>query len=84
MKVTDLESLNKVFKNKVIPQLQEFFYSDWQKIQWVLGEQFITSENQSGKIKMAVESSDFDHEVVIYKVSDDNSWNEDSFTSIYL
>lgn len=48
----DIEKLGSIFKNKVIPLLQEYFYDDWFKIQLVLGDnqkkdeetKFITKE----------------------------------------
>ncbi len=35
------EDVKSIFKEKIIPQLQEYFYSDWKKIQLILGESFI-------------------------------------------
>ena len=33
-----LKDLNKIFKNKIIPLLQEYFYDDWDKIREVLND----------------------------------------------
>ena len=34
----DIEELASIFKNKVLPLLQEYFYDDWEKIRLVLGD----------------------------------------------
>jgi len=43
MNIKSKVDLAAVFKNKIIPLLQEFFYTDWRKIRLVLGD------NQKGK-----------------------------------
>ena len=45
MGVSDMDSLAKTFKNRIIPLLQEYFYDNWEKIDLVLNENgFITNE----------------------------------------
>jgi len=39
-----LEELENIFKNKIIPLLQEYFYDDWEKILMVIGKGFIEIE----------------------------------------
>lgn len=46
-----LAELDNIFRNKIIPLLQEYFYDDWEKIQIVLGDH----ENQS------YENEEFNH-----------------------
>lgn len=36
-----LETVSHIFRNKIIPLLQEYFYDDWKKIVMVLGDGFI-------------------------------------------
>lgn len=45
MNVKDSVELRTVFKNKIIPLLQEYFYGDYGKIGLVLGEGFVTKNN---------------------------------------
>ena len=33
-----IEALATVFRDKILPLLQEYFYEDWQKIAWVLND----------------------------------------------
>ena len=35
---SSMELLSEIFKNKVVPLLQEYFYEDYEKIQLVLGD----------------------------------------------
>lgn len=47
-------TLDDIFKNKIIPLLQEYFYDDWEKIRMVLGDGFVKKEK--------IESNIFDEE----------------------
>ncbi len=40
-----LVKLENIFRNKVIPLLQEYFYDDWEKIQMILGDHYDQIEN---------------------------------------
>jgi hypothetical protein len=42
----NIETLARIFKNKIIPLLQEYFFDDWGKIQLILGEQVIKEKAQ--------------------------------------
>jgi len=39
MENNHLELLRDIFKQKIIPLLQEYFFEDWQRIRWVLNDQ---------------------------------------------
>ncbi len=41
----EAEALKKVFTDKIIPLLQEYFYGDYEKIQLVLGNGFVEEDN---------------------------------------
>ena len=46
LEVSDLGGLTKVFQNRILPLLQEYFYDDWAKIEAVLGDNgFVKSVN---------------------------------------
>lgn len=50
MKVNTYEDLEKVFKNRIIPLLQEYFYEDFEKIQMVFND-LSENEDRDGKPK---------------------------------
>lgn len=43
----DPEDLKEVFKKKILPLLQEYFYGDYEKIQLVLGKGFVEQKTQN-------------------------------------
>jgi len=61
MGLTDLEGLKRVFKNKVIPLLEEYFHGDAYKVGAVLGEAFV--EKQKDKVVFAKGFEMEDYEV---------------------
>jgi len=50
MKVVSLVDLRETFKKNIIPLLQEYFYNDYEKIGWVLGEGFFKEEKIDKKV----------------------------------
>ncbi|WP_298209334.1 AAA family ATPase [Acidovorax sp.] len=45
-KTATLEQLGSIFRNQVLPLLQEYFFDDWQRIQWVLNDHRKAKEHQ--------------------------------------
>lgn len=41
-----LERIESIFRNQVLPLLQEYFFDDWQRIQWVLNDHRKLKEHQ--------------------------------------
>lgn len=58
MDIESLEDIQRIFNNKIIPLLQEYFFGDYGKIGLVLGKDFIKEKKTSTKDVFA----DFDHE----------------------
>ncbi|HEF3497282.1 TPA: McrB family protein [Campylobacter jejuni] len=81
--VENLNDLKKVFQNKIIPLLQEYFYNDYALIDAVL--------NKNGMLEISVENKDYlknmtefiESDKVVYKFSDSNNWSKDTFIKIY-
>ena len=89
--VSDMEMLANVFKNKILPLLQEYFYDDWEKIRLVLGDNQKDEDLQFIKVKknMVVKElfgskiDDIDDKV-LYEISDQEIFNNpQSYIKIY-
>ncbi|MDD3056351.1 MAG: AAA family ATPase [Aliarcobacter sp.] len=65
-----LEELENIFKNKIIPLLQEYFYDDWEKILMVLGNGFIEKKDISDDIFDYKVNDYLEEEKSVYKIKD--------------
>ncbi|WP_059008008.1 McrB family protein [Campylobacter coli] len=83
--VENLEDLKKVFQNKIIPLLQEYFYNDYALISAVLNDNgMIEKCERNDKYLQKIKNLDnVDSDRVIYKFSDSKDWKEETFIKIY-
>lgn len=82
--IKDLEDLKLVFKDKIIPLLEEYFYGDFGKIGLVLGGSFIYQEENSTKFpKNFNYENDFLEDKKVYRYTSFEDWNEQTFSSVY-
>lgn len=91
----NITTLSNIFKNKIIPLLQEYFYDDWEKIRLVLGDNQKDNENaQFIKIKQGyklkglfgdkgLDSLDIDDESNVYEINKQAFDKPESYISIY-
>ena len=87
--VSDLKTLANVFKNKILPLLQEYFYDDWEKIRLVLGDsqknedcQFITKEERKASDLFGKSIDDIEDKM-LYKINKTAFDNPQSYIEIY-
>jgi 5-methylcytosine-specific restriction protein B len=81
--INNIKDLNKVFKNKIIPLLEEYFYNDYAKIKMVLGDRFISTLNTSDIIFHSIDENDntYGDDKIIYNVIN-KEYTIDDFLSI--
>ena len=88
-----LEELENIFKNKIIPLLQEYFYDDWEKIRLVLGDnqkdenyQFIKAKKYDIKSLFGDKNNDLldiDEIPKIYEINKESFKDSQSYVKIY-
>lgn len=86
--VENLEDLKKVFKNKIIPLLQEYFYNDYALISAVLNDNgMIEKCEKNDKYLQKIKNLDnVDSEKIIYNIAsfDNKIWNDiKTYQAIY-
>ena len=87
----DISELASIFKNKILPLLQEYFYDDWEKIRLVLGDHQKDKDLQFVKIKKNMVAKelfgpkiDNMDDKVLYEISGQEIFNNpQSYIKIY-
>lgn len=79
-----LDVLAEIFRNKIIPLLQEYFYDDYAKISLVLGGNFIISDpKKASDLFKGQDISNIEESKNVYKI-DRNAFDKaESYTGIY-
>lgn len=85
MHATSIEDLNRVFLDRIIPLLEEYFFGDFGKIGLVLGDSFVKKSSSNGLT--FAKFSDYDNDVAadllsrsVYQIKPKNEWN---YKSVY-
>ncbi len=71
LNVDNPEGLKTKFKDSIIPLLKEYFYNDYEKIQWILGKKFVTNKTSKTRFAKGV-SVDFDKDSFEFVPIDDD------------
>ena len=67
MSVKNIKDLRSVFKNRIIPLLQEYFYGDYAKMEMVIGPDFF-EKKAIPEVKFATEAVDYQLEGFVYHI----------------
>ena len=80
--VSDLKTLANVFKNKILPLLQEYFYDDWEKIGLVLGDsQFIKEKKPVNALFKS--GTDYINDKILYEIDKEAFYDKQNYLKIY-
>ncbi|EAJ0348299.1 AAA family ATPase [Campylobacter lari] len=81
--IDNLEKLKKVFQNKIIPLLQEYFYNDYALIDAVLNENGMLEKQDINNDYLKNMKDFIERDNGIYKFSNSKDWNKSTFMKIY-
>lgn len=78
----DISELALIFKNKILPLLQEYFYDDWEKIRLVLGDsQFIKEKKPSSDLFKS--GTDYINDKILYEIDKEAFYDKQNYLKIY-
>ena len=80
--VSDLKTLANIFKNKILPLLQEYFYDDWEKIRLVLGDSQFIKEKKSANA-LFKSGTDYINDKILYEIDKEAFYDEQNYLKIY-
>ena len=83
MGVIDIKTLANVFKNKILPLLQEYFYDDWEKIRLVLGDSQFIKEKKPAKV-LFKSDTDYINDKILYEIDKEAFYDEQNYLKIYI
>lgn len=64
---SSIQDLADIFKNKILPLLEEYFYDDWEKIRLVLADQ---AKTDTSGLQFYQDVKNLDHDTLFPKISD--------------
>lgn len=81
--IGSLGKLREVFKLKIIPLLQEYFYDDYVKIDAVLNYNKMVESKSMSDLGVALSDEFVDNDKKVYRITDSNMWKKENFQRIY-
>jgi len=83
--VITLKKLKQVFKDNIIPLLQEYFYGDYGKMGLILGSGFVYQVKLKKQEEIFADFQDYDDDITdlkerkVYRIVDLDSMSDDQF-----
>ena len=81
--VKNLNDLQAVFKNKILPLLQEYFYDDYAKINAVLNDNGMLESKTMRDMEISLSDDFVDTDKRVWKITDSSQWKWWNFQKIY-
>ena len=81
--VSDMEMLANVFKNKILPLLQEYFYDDWEKRRLVLGDNGFIKEKEKDRKLLVLDGKEYETDKILYEIKFEAFKEPENYIKIY-
>lgn len=79
----DIEELASIFKNKILPLLQEYFYDDWEKIRLVLGDNGFIKEKEKDRKLLVLDGKEYETDKILYEIKFEAFKEPENYIKIY-
>ncbi|MFC2748107.1 MAG: McrB family protein, partial [Campylobacter concisus] len=79
----DIEELALIFKNKILPLLQEYFYDDWEKIRLVLGDNGFIKEKEKDRKLLVLDGKEYETDKILYEIKFEAFKEPENYIKIY-
>jgi len=78
-----LVKLEYIFSKQIIPLLQEYFFDDWERIQWVLGENVVKKQFEEDDVINLFDQDIQLSKVNVWEINSEALTQVDTYTAIY-
>ena len=79
----EIAKLDSIFKNKILPLLQEYFYDDWEKIRLILGDNGFIKEKKKDNKLLVLDGKEYETDKILYYMEVDALKESENYIKIY-